>query len=77
MAEVAAMEVDLVADTEAVLEEVTDGEDTEAVLEEVTDGEDTEVVLAAFIVADMEAATGVVIEAVMLEDTVTMAMALG
>lgn len=78
MAEVAAMEVALVVvtdggDTEAALVVVTDGVDTEAALVVVTDGVDTEVALAAFIVADMEAATG----AVMLADTVIMAMGLG
>ena len=87
MAEVVAMEVDLVVDTEAVdttevvLAVVMDGVDTEAVLVAVTDGVDTEVALAAFIVAasvaDMEAATGVVTEAVMLADTAIMAMVLG
>ena len=79
------MEVVLVVDTEAALVAGTDGVDmevvmdgavTEAVLEVVTGGVDTEAVLGA----EMEGATGVdtevVSEAVMLEDTVIMAIAM-
>ena len=69
MAEVVAMEVGLVVDTDGVV--------TEAVLVVVTGGVDTEAVL----VADMEGAIGVdtevVSEEVMLEDTVIIAMVWG